>query len=54
MLETLLILLELMQVGVKDKVFPKPFLIKKAGIIFQHCKLVNLFSISTLLRPPFF
>ena len=50
----------------KIKFFPNFFLIKKAGIIFQqcvvvsynlfiqeHCKLVNLFGIWTLLRPPF-
>ena len=50
----------------KIKFFPNFFLIKKAGIIFQqcvvvsynlfiqeHCKLINLFEIWTLLRPPF-
>ena len=50
----------------KTKFFPNFFLTKKAGIIFQqyeavlynlfiqeHCKLINLFEIWTLLRPPF-
>ena len=49
----------------KIKFFPNFFLIKKAGIVFwqcvavsynlfiqEHCKLVNLFGIWTLLRPP--
>ena len=50
----------------KKKFFLNFFLIKKAGIVFwqcevvsynlfiqEHCKLVNLFGIWTLLRPPF-